>query len=94
MNYYKNHLIILLIVLIFGCSKEDSNPVENQSTKLTGTVTDVLGLSVGNVKVYTDPESETVTTDQAGKFEIKNISSGFYRVFAEKNGFQKENSSK
>lgn len=86
----KNLLIILLLLFISGCSKDDSNPVENQSTKLTGTITDVIGLPVENVKIYTDPESETVATNQSGMFEIKNISSGFYRVFAEKDGFQKE----
>ena len=88
MNAYKNIITILLLVLVIGCSKDDSSPVDNgPTTKLTGTVTDVLGVSLPNVKIYTDPQTQTVTTDQTGKFEINNINAGFYKIIAERDGF-------
>ena len=92
MNSLKNYFVFFLLTVVVGCSKNDSNPIDNgPTTKLTGTVTDILGVSLQNVKIYTEPSTQTVTTDQTGKFEITGINAGFYTVFAEQNGFLTEN---
>lgn len=92
MNSFKFSFVIFLLIIVAGCSKKDSNPIDNgPTTKLIGSVTDVLGVSLQSVKIYTEPATQTVTTDQSGKFEITNINSGFYTVFAEQNGFLTEN---
>lgn len=85
-------IIASFSVLFFsGCSKKDSNPVEQApKTLLTGTVQDAQTLPLGGVAVYTEPATQTATTDQNGKFIIDAIADGSYKVHAEKSGYLSE----
>lgn len=83
-------LIPVIFLLIAACSN-NSNPVDTRSpAQLTGIITDYFEVPVAGVKVTTDPVSETAMTDKAGKFVIKNISTGSFKVYAEKNGYRTE----
>jgi len=73
-----------------ACSN-NSNPVDTRpQAQLTGTINDFFQVPLAGVKITTDPVSETVFTDQTGKFIIKNIGTGSYKIYAEKNGYRTE----
>jgi len=83
-------LFIILSLLFYTCSKQESNPAESLiKTKLIGIVVDVNGNPVADVKITTEPETNTSTTNQSGIFELNNINAGIYKIIAEKDGYLK-----
>ncbi len=76
----------MLLVFITSCSEtgiEDSG-----SGTLTGTVVaDGTNTPLINVKISTSPVSNTVFTDEEGKFTIENVIEGDYSVQADLDGY-------
>lgn len=82
---------IIILLIIAGCSKKESNPVEPVAkTILKGIVQNSQLQPVSGVSIYTEPASQSVTTDQAGKYEINVITEGTYKIHAEKDGYLSE----
>ncbi len=90
MKYLNAFLFTFISLIIISCSK-NSVPVDSRpDAQLTGTVSDFFQAPLKDVKIYTDPVSENVTTDQNGHFIISKINTGSYKVYAEKNGYRTE----
>ncbi len=89
----KLHIIILglILAIVWGCNNEETNPVgQEKVTILSGTVSDASLIPLSGVNIFTEPATKNVTSDASGKFEIKNLSPGNYKVHAEKTGFLSE----
>ncbi|HQJ45558.1 MAG TPA: carboxypeptidase regulatory-like domain-containing protein [Ignavibacteriaceae bacterium] len=85
-------IVIISLLLISGCSKDD-NPV-NTSTKgnISGKVTDqTSGNAISGASVSTQPATTTVTSDNNGNYTISNIEAGSYTVTATMNGYSPNN---
>lgn len=85
-------IVIISLLLISGCSKDD-NPV-NTSTKgnISGKVTDqTSGNAISGASVSTQPATTTVTSDNNGNYTISNIEAGSYTITATMNGYSPNN---
>ncbi|SCX97845.1 Carboxypeptidase regulatory-like domain-containing protein [Nonlabens sp. Hel1_33_55] len=72
-------------LILLGCT-EEAIDLEGTGT-ITGTVVqDITFENLANVKISTNPSSNTVFTDAEGKFTLE-VESGTYAVKAEKDGF-------
>jgi hypothetical protein len=78
-------IVIACFLLITGCTEETID-INGKGT-ITGTVVeDETFLPLSNVKISTNPNTNTVFTDADGKFTIE-LEKGTYAVKAEKDGF-------
>lgn len=81
-------LIVLIVLVLFGCKKESDNPVSptnntptpKQTYSISGYVrakSSGSGLSGITVKVG----SQTATTDNNGQYSVSNLDAGVYSIF-------------
>ena len=76
------------ILLPISCKKENSNPVIISTGNIQGKVTNVFGNSVlVGVKISTRPPTSLTTTNSLGEFLINEVSTGDYKVLANKYGY-------
>ncbi|MEI6090676.1 MAG: carboxypeptidase regulatory-like domain-containing protein [bacterium] len=87
-------LILGLICLFIISACNENNPVSPiQKGFISGQVTDyTTGQPIANVLVTTCPSSRTALTDNNGRFILENITTGEYRLIAEKNEFSPSSS--
>ncbi|PRP66179.1 carboxypeptidase regulatory-like domain-containing protein [Nonlabens agnitus] len=79
-------IIAVLAILVAGCTEETLS-IDGGRGTITGTVVqDITFEPLVNVKISTNPNSNTVFTDASGKFSIE-AEQGTYAVKAEKEGF-------
>ncbi|BAO55955.1 carboxypeptidase regulatory-like domain-containing protein [Nonlabens marinus] len=79
------YLIVTTCLLITGCTEETI--IVNGKGTITGTVVkDVTFEPLANVKISTNPNTNTVFTDDEGKFTL-DVENGTFAVKAEKDGF-------
>jgi TolB protein len=78
-------LLVACFLMMSGCTEETIS-IDGKGT-ITGTVVeDGTFLPLSNVKISTNPNTNTVFTDVDGKFTIE-VDNGTYAVRAEKDGF-------
>ncbi len=78
-------ILVASFLMLTGCTEETIS-VEGKGT-ITGTVVqDATFLPLSNVKISTNPNTNTVFTDADGRFSIE-VDNGTYAVRAEKDGF-------
>ena len=76
----------ILTIFLFGCS-EDLLDGSEQGTLKGSVRLELTNEPLANVKITTNPSTQTVYTDEEGNFEILNsIPVGDYSVKAELNG--------
>lgn len=81
-------LVVIFLLIISGCSKDD-NPV-NTTTKgtISGRVTEQnSGNAISGASISTQPATSTVTSDNNGNYTISNIEAGSYTLTATMNGY-------
>ncbi|MGD8782081.1 MAG: carboxypeptidase regulatory-like domain-containing protein [Ignavibacteria bacterium] len=80
---------LFLMFFMLLCEEEES-PTEAVSSlgKIKGAVTEFETENpITKVNVFTDPATSSVTTDNAGEYEIANVDSGTYKITAAKSGY-------
>ncbi|WP_027078531.1 carboxypeptidase regulatory-like domain-containing protein [Maribacter antarcticus] len=88
-NFENTSCLMAFVVLFTFCACEEETLGDQSFGVLDGkVVSNGLNNPLGNVKVTTNPSSNTVFTDEEGNFTITNISIGDYSVQAEKDDFQ------
>ncbi len=80
--------LAMIILIIFGCKKEDGGPTAPSTGAIIGKITDGSNqLPIANAIVSTNPFSSLDTTDVNGDFRIENVVPGAYMVKATKSGY-------
>jgi Tol biopolymer transport system component len=88
-NFENTSCLMAFVVLFTFCACEEETLGDQSFGVLDGkVVSNGLNNPLGNVKVTTNPSSNTVFTDEEGNFTITTISIGDYSVQAEKDDFQ------
>lgn len=90
-NKHKLHLVILPLILsiifLTHCTEEPFEPTITGS--LEGQVLDAeTNDPISNVTISTQPSTDVVLTDSAGRYKIAEVDTGRYSVMAEKNDYQ------
>lgn len=81
-------IVIISLVLISGCSKDD-NPV-NTTTKgtISGKITDqTSGNAISGASISTQPTTTNATSDNSGNYTISDVEAGSYTLTVTKNGY-------
>ena len=76
----------ILLLLIVGCSEEKVEGLDYGT--VSGRVVKAVTFEpVANAKVFSNPNSSTVFTDEDGKFTMSNVPVGDYSFEAQKDSF-------
>lgn len=85
----KRYLLLMLILFAFISSCKE-NPVDITYGTIKGFVYDkATNLPIEEAFITTMPPSTTIKSDKDGKFEIPNLSTNYYKIFADKDGYNK-----
>ncbi|SHM34330.1 carboxypeptidase regulatory-like domain-containing protein [Flavobacterium xanthum] len=85
-NIYLKISLVLLLVTVFSCSEE--NFAGEEFGTVEGKVVSAIDFKpLANVKVFSNPNSSIVFTDEEGKFVVNNVKVGDYSFEAQKDGY-------
>lgn len=85
-NIYLKITCFALLVALFSCSEEKI--VGEEFGNVEGKVVNAIDFKpLANVKVFSNPNSSIVFTDEEGKFVVTNVKVGDYSFEAQKEGY-------
>lgn len=88
MKKYLFYSILSLLILVVSCKKEDSPTTPSEFGSVSGTVlSQTDDTPIGFVRVFTEPSTSVVSSNEVGMYQIENIEPGEYTVTAIKLGF-------
>lgn len=88
MRNYHFFIVIISLVLIAGCSKDDNPVITMTKGTISGKVTEqTSGNAISGVTIRTQPATKTVITDEIGNYSITEIEAGNYTLTVTKDGY-------
>jgi hypothetical protein len=78
-------IIVLLFSILFSCSDNSTSP---QTGNVQGILTNKKnGTAIANALITSNPPTASITTNENGTFNLKEIDPGIYEIKAEKDGY-------
>jgi hypothetical protein len=78
-------LYVLITIILFSCSDNSTSP---QTGNVQGTLTNKkTGAALANALITSNPPTASITTNENGTFNLKEIDPGIYEINAVKDGY-------
>jgi len=80
--------VIISLVIISGCSKEDNPVTSSTKGSISGKIADqTSGNPISGASINTQPATTTVTSDNAGNYTLSDVEEGSYSLTVTKDGY-------
>lgn len=81
-------VVIISLVIISGCSKNDNPVTSSTKGSISGKIADqTSGNPISGASISTQPATTTVTSDNAGNYTISDVEAGSYSLTITKDGY-------